>query len=231
MIFVIILIILIIIILCIYFRIKSVIKKTLGTSLPNLKNIIASAKEIEKETPKNTASLESLIIPRLNKDFPKLNINEIKMMAEQAILSILESIENKKVNSKYTRSNVVFWIKEKINDYSEDNVTFKNVKIHRTVINKYENKNGIATLYLQTSLEYYLNFKQKSDKIQDRYQTEFIYVLDSSKVNDEDKLLGLNCPNCGAPIKSSSKLTCQYCNTIGLDLVKRVWVLNKIKQI
>lgn len=224
-------IILFIVIIYIYFKVKIFFKKNFGKSIHELGGIIETAREVEKDRPKNTSSLESLIIPRLNTDFPDLNINELKSMAEQSILGVLQSIEDKKIDNKYTRSKVVAWINERINDYKDSNVSFKNVKIHRTVMNKYENKNGIATIYLQTSLEYYLNNRGKSDKIQDRYQTEFIYVLDSSKVDEEDKLLGLNCPNCGAPIRNKSETKCHYCNTVGLDLVSRVWVLNKIKQI
>ena len=55
-----------------------------------------------------------------------------------------------------------------------------------------------------------------------------IYVIDSNQVKGSLKALGLNCPNCGAPIKSLDKKVCSYCQTGIVDLVKKSFVLNDI---
>ena len=45
--------------------------------------------------PKSVAGMEKLLLPILAKDFPNLNISEMKKMAENSILLCLKSIENK----------------------------------------------------------------------------------------------------------------------------------------
>ena len=85
-------------------------------------------------------------------------------------------------------------------------------------------------MYFQTSLEYYLHINGKrSKKVQDCYKVEFIYIVDSNQVGDEVKSLGLNCPNCGAPITDIGVKVCKYCGSGNVEIVKRVWVLNNIE--
>ena len=85
------------------------------------------------------------------------------------------------------------------------------------------NDNTIVTEYLDSHLE---NGIKK--KVQKRIKTEYIYVIDSNQVKGSLKALGLNCPNCGAPIKSLDKKVCSYCQTGIVDLVKKSFVLNDI---
>lgn len=55
-----------------------------------------------------------------------------------------------------------------------------------------------------------------------------IYVYDVSKSNSLTiKALGLNCPNCGAPVTSLGDKKCEYCGTGIKDIVKKNWVINK----
>ena len=65
-------------------------------------------------------------------------------------------------------------------------------------------------------------------KVQDRFKLEFIYIIDESKVEESKRVLGLNCPNCGAPIISLGEKVCNYCGTGIKDLVKKTWNLNNI---
>ena len=81
-----------------------------------------------------------------------------------------------------------------------------------------------------TRIQYYLTTdKKRRKKIQDRYKINFVYIIDSNQVNDHEKLLGLNCPNCGAPITDTGVKTCKYCGSGALEIVKRVWVFNNIE--
>ena len=40
----------------------------------------------------------------------------------------------------------------------------------------------------------------------------------------------INCPNCGAPIKNLGDKICSYCGSGVIDILKRTWVLNKIRE-
>ena len=112
---------------------------------------------------------------------------------------------------------------------SDGNVSYDSFKIHKTVVSRYDKLDGIATIYFGSSFEYYM----KKDngirkKVQDRVKVEFIYVYDIDKVDFDNKLLGLNCPNCGSPIKSLGTKSCSYCGTGIVDVVNKVWNCNDI---
>lgn len=214
-----------------YFFIKNKVEnlthKYFGTK--DLKKAIEKSELLASNTPKSISSMENLSLPKIAKDFPDLNINELKRMVESAILKILNSIENKKFENKGLNPKIEEWINSRIEDLKSEIVHFDSIKFHRTSVSKYENNNSIATIEFQTSLEYfYKKGNEIGKKIQDRFRVEFIYIIDESKVDVDKKILGLNCPNCGAPITHVGVKTCVYCGTGINEIVKRVWSLNNI---
>lgn len=188
--------------------------------------------EIENEnTPKSLASMESTYLRSIKEDFPDLNTNEIKSMAENGILDYFNAIENKDLEIvKNYNETIKNLIQVKINDINKKNIKYSNIKFHKTVINRYEKSDSIATLITESSLEYYYKENDKiNKKTQDRFRVELIYVIDATKLDKEQKLLGLNCPNCGAPITTLKEKKCKYCDALVKDIVKRSWVINNIK--
>lgn len=201
---------------------------------PSLKKAIEIS-EIEYETtPKSLSGMETVILPLLEKDFPNLNINELKGNVEAAILTYFRMLENKEYEDiKYASEAVRNYMKSQVEGIKKDqDTTYNSVRIHKTVASKYEKKNGMAILSFQTSLEY-MHKKGNGNlkKIQDRLYTEFIYIIDPNEVNSKTKGIGLNCPNCGAPIKHLGNKVCEYCGSGVVDLVKYTWLLNLIKKI
>ncbi len=219
----------VVLILIIKSHISNFLETYFGTR--NLKEAIEIS-EIENEnTPKSIASMERVVLPSIKKDFPELNINELKSMSENVIIDYLNAIEKKDVEilDKYN-STIKSLAKSKIED-NKDNIVYDNIKIHKTVINNYEKKDGIASINTESSLEYYyIDKKNIKKKTQTRYKVELIYIIDASIVPKSKKNLGLNCPNCGAPITTLGKKECPYCNTEIKDIVKRVWTINNIKE-
>lgn len=194
-----------------------------GFNTTDIKEIIKQT-ELEEETrPKTLYGMENVYIPILSKDFKELNVNELKAYAEKNIIECLNAIKNKDKTFDPKSEKVLTWVREKIN--SSKGKMYENIKIHKTVLNRYEKLNGVATLTFQTALEYKINDK----KVQSRIETQFIYIIDSDKT--ENNAIGLNCPNCGAPIKSLGEKQCVYCGAGVIDIVKRVWSLNNIKEI
>lgn len=188
---------------------------------------------INENTPKSLSGMETVALPLIREDFPNLNINELKSMSEKTIIDYLGMLEKKEVkNVPLVSDKVMAYIISQVEDFSDtDNIHFDSIKVHRTVLSKYENKNGIATMYFVTGLEYcYRKNDEPQKKVQDRFKTEFIYIIDADKVKGNVKAIGLNCPNCGAPIKSIGHKTCDYCGAGVIDIVKRNWILNSISQ-
>ena len=210
-------------------KISDFLMKYFGTS--DLSKAIEISEIENSEIPKSISSMEPLLIDRIKNDFPDLNINELKSMAENAILDCFKAVECKKIDKKFDTDKVNSWVTSYINDVKDKNVHFDSIKFHRSAISRYEKKDGIVSMYINSSLEYYYGENGKrTKKIQDRFRLEFIYIIDSSKVILGKKGLGLNCPNCGAIIKSLGHKTCDYCGSYVKDIVKRTWYLNNIER-
>lgn len=184
-----------------------------------------------QETPRSLSSMESIYLPKIKKDFPNLNINELRAQTESVILRSFEAIEerDKSVFRQYDKINA--FINSRITDAKEKDLHYSSVIIHRTVLNRYEKSGGIASLYFQSSFEYVKKEgSEKSRKIQSRITTEYIYIVDENKVSYKEKTLGLNCPNCGAPLKGVGQRVCKYCGSGTEDIVKRSWAINNIAE-
>ena len=210
-----------------YFRYKfrKIAKHYLGTT--DIKKVLEKAELENENTPKSLGSMDSIYLENLKHDFKDININELKRLAESVILEIFNCLQTKDLSKLSTKNEkIIAYVKNKLNDFQDINIS--NMKIHQTVLNKYEKEKGIATIYLATSFEYFKKENGIKKKVQKRIKTEYIYVIDSNQVKGSLKVLGLNCPNCGAPIKSLAKKVCSYCQTGIVDLVKKSFVLNDI---
>ena len=215
-------IILIVFVVFCYFFIKRKVENFFGG---NLGEIIKQARIEDEQVPKSLSSMDSIYMEQILKDFPNININELKRKSEQVILDFFSCLE-KKDSSSIKCSKVKSYLDKMILSNGNKKIKYNNFKIHNTVVSKYSNKNGIATIYFASSFEYILCEDNKEKKIQDRAKVEFIYIVDSNKVDASLKHLGLNCPNCGSPITSLGHKNCSYCGTIVVDLVSRVWQYN-----
>ncbi len=214
-------------ILIVYFYLKWKIKNIFGNI--SIRDIVNTANELAEDTPKSVGSMDSIYLSNLQKDFPTLNINEMKKIAEKDLYTYFQAIEEKNKNL-IECDTVRKKVEIKIKELKGESIFYSKFKIHRMVLNKYEKKNAIATITIAISLEYQLKKKENISRVQDRYRLEYIYVIDSSKVKGKKKVLGIHCPNCGSPITSLGKKKCSYCNSLTVDMVKRVWTLNSIEK-
>ncbi len=212
-------------ILFVRFKIRSILNKA-GFANMNLADVIREARLEDQELPKSLSSMDSVYLTRIKQDFPDLNINELKAKTEKTILDIYNCIENK--NSSGLKGKLKSFTDEIINDYKNNNVKYNNFKIHNTVVSKYRNDKGIATIEFGCSYEYILVVDGKSTKVQDRSKLEFIYVIDIDKVSADKSVLGINCPNCGAPVKKLGDLYCIYCGTGLKNIYRHSFTCNNI---
>jgi DNA-directed RNA polymerase subunit RPC12/RpoP len=112
-------------------------------------------------------------------------------------------------------------------------VRYDDVAFHRHAIKKYMKSQGVATIEVSTTLEYYYyNSKiQNSDlKKQTRYTCEFIYIYDQSKFEDNQNTFIVRCPNCGATIRNLKNLTCEYCMSKVQPINLRLWKMSSYKE-
>lgn len=210
-------------------KIRNFTIKYFGTT--NINRIIEQEKIMDEELPKSLSNMDSIYLDKIKKDFPELNINELKSEAEKVILECFNSFEKKDIKYlKVKNKKIQEYVINKIDDIKENNLSYKNIKIHKTVISKYEKSSSISTIYFQTALQY--DYKENNNNYrlkQDRITTEYIYVINEDKLAKNIKAIGLNCPNCGAPIKTLNNKVCTYCGSGVLDIVKKSFTINNIE--
>ena len=237
--------IIILVILLIIIGIILILKKKTGDFLEkfwgtrSLSEAIEKSEIMDSETHKTVYSMESVYLDKIKKDFPGLNINELKSSAEMNIRNVLHAIETKDLNGLRNKNDRIYaYTQAKIEDLKDDKFICDNINFHKTVLSRYEKKDEVATMEFQTYLEYFTKQKGKvGRKKQTRFKTQFIHVIDQELYGQNKiKVLGLNCHNCGAPIKDIDNRNCEYCNSrlivseSGVEYVKRIWFLNNLKE-
>lgn len=210
-----------------YIRIKvRKITKEFGMSGKQLSSIIKEARLEDQEVPKSLASMDRIYLEQIKKDFPDININELKRKAEKIIIDCCNAIEKK--DPKGLSGKIKSFVEDQINDYEGDQIKYNNLKIHNTVISSYKKENNIATIYFSTSFEYVFHKNGENKKIQDRIKTEFIYIIDETKISKKENVIGIHCPNCGSPITNLGEKKCAYCGSAVKEIISKVFTCNDI---
>lgn len=207
-----------------YYFVKKKIHDYFGGSL---KDIIKEARLEDEEIPKFLSSMDSVYLEQIRKDFPDININELKRMSEKVIIDSFLAIDSKD-SSNISCEKVKSFVDKKIREDGKDIILHDNFKIHNTVISKYSRNKGIATIYFASSFEYIYCRGEVRKKVQDRARCEFIHVIDATIVPVKQKTLGISCLNCGSPLVTLGDKKCSYCGSLVLDVIKRTWVCNDL---
>ena len=204
-----------IIVTYIYIRLKirGILDKA-GFAGMRLKDIIEEARLEEQENPKSLASMDRIYLKQIQKDFPDINISQLKRKAEEILTECFHYKDNSNLKLTGKMKNFVNSIIGK---------SIHNFRIHNTVISNYQKMNVTASIYFSTAFEYYLDNKGKSVKTQDRVRTEFVYVIDETKVDKNINVLGIHCPNCGSPINTLGDKKCSYCGSAVTEVIPKVF--------
>lgn len=194
-----------------------------------------------KETPKSVSAMTRLELPRIEKDFPEFSWPEWRQRSENIFKGYLEAVEHKDLSYLQDAG---YGLKEQvrlaIHDAYERDITekFDAVKIHRCEIARYQREPFLCRVAIQLSVEYLHSLSSKeinkvlqNEKEQHRYELEIVYVQDVSAIGHTAMGIGVNCPNCGAPVSELGVKVCAYCGTEIEPINIRVWVANKISEV
>lgn len=221
-------------------RVKKTAHKMGFTNINKISDITSEMdrlKEEDSHRARSVSGMTSLLLPHIIKDFPEFNENMIYNMTEESIRCIFESLSNLD-KSKLDKVPLVKQnISDMIDNYEKNNiiVNYSDIIFHDFAIKEYDEKDGVATVTVSTSLEYYYHKKQDNDikidntryKKQTRLSCKFIYIYDESIINDsEKKVLGINCPNCGSAIKVLGHKYCEYCGTAVKEINLKSWAFS-----
>ena len=200
---------------------------------------------------KNQASLngmDRIYEPMINKDFPDLQLSAVKPMVETVIKTYLNAIEDgstEELKKLTIAPSLVDRADQIITDVRSQGtvVHFDNIVIHKTVISEYVRDNGIVTIRFQSAVGYYRYVTDEKGRIKSGSRDaadETVYVVDYSRILDSEiaresgiiDVIGLNCPNCGAPLRSSHLTHCEFCGTGVQNLTEDVfgWTFTDIKE-
>ncbi len=246
MIFLILLLIIIIAIFCGVLYAKQKAKEFSRTvfGTEDLSEGIRQMKQDYASTPKSVSAMTSLLLPKIVSDFPDFGYDEMKERAENILTQYLRAITQK-------NASIVTDGSMELNQQLENHIQmlaarglqehFDQIKIHRTEINQYRKTEGRCIITFQSALECYhyitdsssaMREGSKEYKYQTKFNTDLIYIQDRNLVENElDLALGVNCPNCGAPLSSLGAKICEYCGTPVIEINIHAWSFSDVKEI
>lgn len=193
-------------------------------------------------TPKSVSSATGLYLPRITRDFPDFHYDEMKERAENVLISFLRSIDGQNASLLTEGTSE---LKDKlamlVSMHKSQNMRahYDKIRVHRTEIHQYRKEKGRCSVIFQSSVEYvYYTEKQgqvlagrKDLKTQAKYNIQMNYIQDREIVEDtRDAALGLNCPNCGAPLSGVGAKTCAYCDTPIIEFNIKVWNFSDVEE-
>lgn len=231
----------------VYFAYRRIRKKVRDFSrtvfgTPDLADGLRKMETEQETTPKSVASATGLYLPSIMKDFPEFHFDEMRARAENVLLSYLQSVDalNAALLTEGTdelRDSLALRVETLKQTGKREH--FQNCKIHRTEIYRYRKARGRCSILLQSAIEY-IHFVEKDGSVekgrrdareQSRYNVEVIYIQDRDLVeNTTDAGLALNCPSCGAPIRTLGAKKCEYCDSPLVEFNIRAWNFASVEE-
>lgn len=206
----------------------------------NLIEGLQQEKLTASKTPRSLHSMEPVYMPAIRRDFPGLNVDELKRKAERVLLSSLQAISSQKVDllSSEVPDDIRQRVMTRIAELKEQGLMqyYDQIKLHRTVISDYKKEQGLVRLTFQTALEAFARLEKDGKVISGdaNYRSQlifasyYLYVQDATKVKDRTAL-GLTCPQCGAPVTSLGTKVCPYCSNTIHEVNMHVWRLTDFR--
>ncbi len=246
---IIVLILILAIIIAAYCGVRYLQRKTreVSRALFGTSDITQAAKQMKQEystTPKSVSAMTSLLLPKIVSDFPDFQYDEMKERAENVLTQYLRAVTEKNT-AILTDGNTE--LKQQLDSHiqmlsvKDLREHFDHIKIHRTEICQYRKTAGRCIISFQSALECYhyitdssssIKEGSKEYKYQTKYNTDLIYIQDRSLVENElDNALGVNCPNCGAPLSSLGAKFCEYCGTPVIEINIHAWSFSNVEEI
>lgn len=224
-------------------KLREFSRAVFGTS-----NITQGAEQLRQEyasTPKSVSGMTRLLLPKLAADFPDFHYDEMKERAENVLTGYLNAITNNKAalltdGNEELKQQLEYRIQQCAARGVQEH--FDQIKIHQTELHQYRRTDGRCIVTFQSALECYHYITDRSTSAvtegskQYKYQTKFnidlIYIQDRNLVKNElDNALGVNCPNCGAPISSLGAKVCEYCGSPVVEINIHAWSFSNIEEI
>ncbi len=222
-------------------------QKEWGLNARGIFSDINSTKDVGKN-PASLNGMDRIYIPKIQQDFPDFQLAPVIPQVETFIKTFLDSIEDrdtKPLEKLAISPSLVDRADEIIKDINSQNINvfYDNIVIHKTVISEYVREQGMVIIRFQSAVGYLHYAEDEKGKLvsgskdvaeETVYVTSYARILDSELARQSGAIdvIGLNCPNCGAPLRSSSVSFCEFCGTGVQNLTEDVfgWTFTDIKE-
>ena len=195
-------------------------------------------------TPKSVSAMTSLLLPKIVQDFPDFDYHEMKERADNVLVSYLRAVDAGNPGVLQEGSTELKQQLENqiaMSGHSGQREHYEQMKIHRTEINQYRKSGGRCIITFQSALEYFYYVTDETGRVTDgsreyKYQTKYnidlIYIQDRNLVeNQKEVAMGINCPNCGAPLTSLGAKICEYCGSPVVEFNIHAWSFSEVKEV
>lgn len=214
--------------------VRSFSRKAFGTA--SLGKGIRRMEQEYVRTPKSVSAMTNMYLPKIKRDFPEFQYDEMKVRAENVLTSYLMAISAG--NAGYLKEG-----SRELRDKLEMHISmlkrsgrrecFEQIKLHRTELSDYRKRDGRCIITFQTALQYQYSItdEKQENLVQAKFNTDAVYIQDRELTGDErDLALGINCPNCGAPVSALGNKICEYCGTAVVELNIYAWTFHNVSQ-
>lgn len=230
-----------VVILVIYVKFRKMLRNNGFGNLDSIREMINKSESEAITRHKSISGLTKVKLPQIIKDFPELSESTLFSKVETSLLTVFNSISEKKITDNKILGVLKYSLMAEFESMRLNNITksYSNIHFHQHVIKDYQINSGAAVITIASSLEY--NYEElKGNKVvkeymknpkQTSYITKFVYILDETEYDDSVDVIGIHCPNCGAPIRSIGKnKVCEYCNSGYKDINIRAWFISYYKE-
>lgn len=222
-------------------------QKEWGLNARGIFSDINSTRDVGKN-PASLNGMDRIYIPKIQEDFPDFQLSPVIPQVETFIKTFLDSVEDKNTQALQKLAiapSLVDRAEEIIKDVSSQNlnVYYDNIVVHKTVISEYVREHGMVIIRFQSAVGYLHYAENANGKLvsgskevaeETVYVTSYARILDSELARQSGVIdvIGLNCPNCGAPLRSSHVSFCEFCGTGVQNLTEDVfgWTFTDIKE-
>lgn len=193
---------------------------------------ISLQQDLLADTPKSVSAMTSLCLPQIMRDFPEFSLPEYIHKAENLLRSVLAATEAQDIQLLQNASpDLTRQLQMKIDDQRQRGLRehFHDIRIYQTEVSRYQKLDGSCVIKLQSAVSYLYSCEQDGNpassprKIQTIYETDLMYVQDSTRIPEHVTAITVVCPQCGAPVKNTGAKFCEYCGAAIEPVNMRVW--------
>lgn len=226
-------------------KVRSFSRTVFGTSslIDGIKGVQEDQEQM-RETPRSLHGMTKIYLPMIQKDFPEFDYSLYKNKANALLRSYFNAIASKKVSAITEECSITLknGVQAIIDDFNSRNATqhFDEVNLYQTEIARYIKDGKTVTILFEISAGYLyyatddtsgeIVFGSNENKMQTVYEVGLVYVQDVDKIDTKGDALGINCPNCGAPIKNLGMKFCEYCGTGVQEVNIRAWKFSSVTE-